>query len=155
MDAQKRIALTAHDAAKPSLVAWAFANERALAQHSLTATGNTGQLLVRETGLNVDLVRSGALGGEMEIGALMADGAVDILIFFTDPLTRQPHDIDPAPLWRLASLTQTAVAINEASADFLVRSELMRRPYRRPHSQEALPSAQRRLNARSDMEEID
>ena len=74
MDARKRIALSAHDATKTALVAWAFANARTLAPHHLTATGNTGQLLLQETDLAVDLVRSGALGGDMEIGALMADG---------------------------------------------------------------------------------
>ena len=152
MDIQKRIALSAHDAVKPALVAWAFANERNLSRHHLTATGNTGQLLLQETNLGVDLVRSGALGGDMELGAMIAEGAIDILIFFTDPVTRQPHDVDPAPIWRVATLAQTAVAINEASADFLIRSELMSRTYRRPHAQAALPSTRRRLDARKDVE---
>ncbi|ORE95447.1 methylglyoxal synthase [Acuticoccus yangtzensis] len=154
MDARKRIALTAHDAVKPALVAWAFANEAALAAHHLTATGNTGQLLMRETGLSLDLVRSCALGGDMELGAMIAEGAIDILIFFTDPVSRQPHDVDPAPLWRVATLSQTAVAINEASADFLIRSELMGRHYPRPHGQTALPSSRKRLGAQADIPEL-
>ncbi|RAI01200.1 methylglyoxal synthase [Acuticoccus sediminis] len=139
---------------KPSLAAWAFANERALAQHRLTATGNTGQLLMRETGLSIDLVRSGALGGDMELGAMIAEGNIDILILFADPVTRQPHDVDPSALLRVATLAQTAIAINEASADFLIRSELMSRIYRRPHAQAALPSARKRLSARSDVTEL-
>lgn len=148
MDGRKRIALTAHDAAKPALVAWAFANERTLLAHSITATGNTGRLLMAETRLVVDCVRSGALGGDFELGAMIAEGRVDVLVFFTDPLTRQPHDVDPAPLVRIAALTQTAIALNETTADFLVRSELMNRPYPRPGGRAALPSALRRIDDR-------
>ena len=151
MDVRKRIALTAHDAAKPALVAWAFANERTLSAHHITATGNTGRVLMEETRLVADCVRSGALGGDLELGALIAEGRIDVLVFFTDPLTRQPHDIDPAPLWRIAALTQTAVALNETTADFLVRSDLMSRPYPRPHGQTALPSTVRRIDNRRDV----
>ncbi len=154
MDIQKRIALSAHDAVKPAMVAWAFANEQVLSRHHLTATGNTGQLLLQETNLTVDLVRSGTLGGDMEIGAMIAEGAIDILIFFTDPVTRQPHDVDPAPIWRVATMAQTVVAINEATADFILRSELMSRTYRRPHAQTTLPSLRQRLGARKDVPEL-
>lgn len=151
MDDKKRIALSAHDAVKPALVAWAFANEDALAAHALTATGNTGQMLMRETRLTVDLLRSGPLGGDMELGALIAEGRVDLLILFTDPFTVKPHDLDPKPLLRIATLTQTAIAPNEATADFVIRSELMGRAYRRPRSAAALPARARRLNARKDV----
>jgi methylglyoxal synthase len=145
MDGKKRIALTAHDAAKPALVAWAFANERTLALHDLTATGNTGRVVMEGTRLTVDCLRSGVLGGDMELGVLIAEGRIDVLVFFTDPLTPKPHDVDPAPLLRLAALGQTAVAMNEATADFIVRSELLSRPYPRPRNQPALPPATQRL----------
>lgn len=151
MDGRKRIALSAHDGAKPSLVAWAFANERVLAEHELTATGNTGRMLMESTRLVVDCVRSGALGGDMELGALIAAGRIDVLVFFVDPLTRKLHDVDPAPLMRVAALTGTAAAFNEATADFIVRSDLITRPYLRPRSQPALPGAQARLEPRRDV----
>lgn len=151
MDEQKRIALTAHDAAKPQLAAWVFANERILSAQRLTATGNTGRLLMAQTDLRVDTLRSGALGGDMELGALLADGAVDILIFFTDPLTTKPHDVDPAPLLRVAAIAQTVVALNEATADFVIRSELLATTYRRPHGRTALPGVTRRIDDRRDV----
>lgn len=148
MDRAKRIALTAHDGAKTALAAWAFANAAILASHRLTATANTGRLVVEETGLTVDLVRAGTLGGDLELGALIADGRIDILLFFNDPLGRTLSDVDPMPLLRVATLTQTAVALNEATADFLVRSELMTSAYPRPQGPRALPSRQPRLHAR-------
>jgi methylglyoxal synthase len=148
MDGRKRIALTAHDGAKQALVAWVFANERTLALHDLTATGNTGRMLMEETRLQVDCLRSGVLGGDMELGVLIAEGRIDVLVFFLDPLTRQGHDIDPAPLLRLAALGQTAVAMNEATADFIIRSELLSRPYHRPRRQAALPPARQKIERR-------
>ncbi|MCF3935462.1 methylglyoxal synthase [Acuticoccus sp. M5D2P5] len=151
MEGQKRIAFCAHDAAKQPLAAWAFANEKSLTRHHLTATGNTGRLLMEQTRLQLDCLRSGVLGGDMELGALIAEGRIDILIFFTDPVTRQPHDIDPAPLLRVAALSETVVAINEASADFIIRSELIDRLYPRPHLVKALPAATQRLDKRRDV----
>ena len=151
MDDRKRIALTAHDGAKAALVAWAFANERALMQHELTATGNTGRLVMEGTRLVVDCVRSGPLGGDLELGALVASGQVDVLVFFVDPLTRKLHDIDPAPLLRVAALTGTAAAFNETTADFIVRSELIARAYPRPRQQPALPGMQQRIEPRRDV----
>ncbi|MEM0907075.1 MAG: methylglyoxal synthase [Pseudomonadota bacterium] len=151
MDGQKRIALVAHDAMKPTLSAWAFANERALQPHQLTATGNTGRAVMDATRLEVQCLRSGALGGDLEIGALIADGEVDILILFTDPLTRQPHDVDPAPLLRIANVAQIALAMTETTADFIVRSELMTRPYRRSHGAPALPPVQQRIDRKSEV----
>jgi methylglyoxal synthase len=151
MDGQKRIALSAHDALKPQLAAWAFTNDSTLARHRLTATGNTGRYLMTQTGLQVDCVRSGPLGGDMELGTLIAEGRIDILMFFVDPLTRRPHDVDPAPLWRIAAIGQTAVAMNEATADFLVRSELMAEPYPRTRAQPALRGSTQRLDRRKDV----
>lgn len=148
MDGKKRIALSAHDAAKPALVAWAFANERTLALHALTATGNTGRMIMEGTRLQVDCLRSGVLGGDMELGALIAEGRIDVLVVFIDPLTRKPHDIDPTPLLRLAALGQTAVAMNEATADFIIRSELLSQPYHRPRGQAALPPVTQRIEQR-------
>ncbi|MBJ3775517.1 methylglyoxal synthase [Acuticoccus sp. 2012] len=151
MDGQKRIALSAHDAAKPTLAAWAFANERALTAHRLTATGNTGRLLLAQTNLKADCLRSGALGGDMELGAMIAEGRIDLLILFTDPLTPKPHDLDPAPLVRVAAISQTVIALNEATADFILRSELMARPYPRPHAPPALPAVTQRIDARKGL----
>lgn len=148
MDGRKRIALTAHDGAKAALVAWCFANERTLALHELTATGNTGRMVMEGTRLSVDCLRSGVLGGDMELGALIAEGRIDVLVFFMDPLNRQPHDTDPMPLLRVAALGQTAVAMNEATADFIVRSELLVRPYHRPINQPALPPATQKIERR-------
>lgn len=147
MDIDKRIAFAAHDAMKPAFAAWAFANERALADHHLTATGNTGRLVMSQTRLSVDCLRAGALGGDLELGALIAEGRIDILVLFVDALTPKPHDIDPAPLLRIAALTQTVLATNEATADFLIRSELMGRSYHRTHSQPALAAATQRINS--------
>lgn len=136
---QKHIALTAHEGMRRALSAWVFANARILTDHRLTATGNAARLIAAETELAVEALRAGALGGDMELGALMAGGKVDILIFFADPLGRQSYDVDPAPLIRVATLSQTALALNEATADFLVRSELLGRPYHRPAGADALP----------------
>lgn len=151
MDRTKRIALSAHDGAKAELVAWAFANEKVLSAHALTATGNTARLLMAQTGLRVDSLRAGPLGGDMELGALVAEGRIDILVLFVDPLTRKPHDIDPAPIWRVAALSQTVVAMNEATADFVLRCELMDEPYHRPHGRPALPGVTHRLRDRRDV----
>lgn len=151
MDGQKRIAFLAHDALKPTLGAWAFANERALAVHELTATGNTGRAVMEATRLEVTCLRAGTLGGDLELGALIADGRVDILIAFTDPLSAQPHDIDIAPLLRIANITQIAVALTETTADFIIRSELLTRPYARSGAPPALPAAQQKIDKRREV----
>lgn len=151
MDGRKRIALTAHNGAKPALVAWAFANERILMAHDLTATGSTGRLVMEGTRLVVDCVRSGPLGGDAELGALIAESRIDLLVFFIDPLTRQMHDVDPAPLMRLAALTGIVAAFNETTADFIIRSELIARPYPMGRAQPALPNVQQRIEPRRDV----
>ncbi|XWN29470.1 MAG: methylglyoxal synthase [Devosia sp.] len=148
MDDAKRIALVAHDAAKATMAAWAFANERVLKDHQVYATGNTGRLLLSETGLDVTCLRSGPLGGDLELGAMIAEGRIDILFMFVDPLTPKPHDVDPHPLLRIATLAQTAVATNEATADFIIRSDLLSRPYHRVHGLKALTASTQRIDSR-------
>lgn len=145
MDGQKRIALSAHDAMKSALTAWVFANERVLAPHALTATATMAQLISAETALRPTALYAGALGGDMQIGAMMAEGRLDVVVFFIDPLSAKPFDVDPAPLIRVATLSQTALALNEASADFLARSELLARSYHRPQGYHGLPRTLRKL----------
>jgi len=151
MDGQKRIAFLAHDAVKPTLGAWAFANERALSPHQLTATGNTGRAIMDATRLEVTCLRAGTLGGDLELGALIADEQIDILIAFTDPISAQPHDIDVGPLLRIANIAQIAVALTETTADFLIRSELMTRPYARTGARPALPAMQQKIDKRHEV----
>ena len=145
MNGLKRIAFSAHDALKPALSAWAFANETALRPHSLTATGNTARAIMDTTRLTVDSLKAGVLGGDLELGALIAEGRVDVAFLFADPLTRQPHDVDHGPILRVAAISQTVVALNEATADFLLRSALFDGPYHRPHGGRPLPSVPTQL----------
>jgi len=127
----RRIALIAHDNKKADLREWAKFNSMLLAGHYLCATGTTGLLLSSELDLPVDRVMSGPLGGDQQIGARIADGAIDLLIFFWDPLEPQPHDPDVKALLRLAMVWNIPVACNRASADFLISSPLMNQGYRR------------------------
>jgi methylglyoxal synthase len=128
---RRTIALIAHDNKKGDLAEWARFNRAALSQHDLVATGTTGQLLVDELGLPVTCMRSGPLGGDQQIGARIADGDVDILIFFWDPLEPHPHDPDVKALLRLAVAWNIPVACNRASADFVISSPLFARRYDR------------------------
>jgi methylglyoxal synthase len=128
---RRRIALIAHDNKKNDIAEWARFNRTLLAQHDLCATGTTGQLLRGELGLPVTCLRSGPLGGDQQIGARIAEGQVDILIFFWDPLEPHPHDPDVKALLRLAVAWNIPVACNRASADFMISSPLFRRPYER------------------------
>jgi methylglyoxal synthase len=144
-----RIALIAHDNKKADITDWARFNRAVLAQHELVATGTTGELLIRELGLEVTCLRSGPLGGDQQIGARIAEGEVDLLIFFWDPLEPQPHDPDVKALLRLAVLWNIPVACNRASADFLISSPLLGRGYDRQlpdfseHDARPLPAATR------------
>ena len=129
--AQKRIALVAHDARKEALIAWVSKNDRLLSRHFLCGTGTTAKLITAETGLPVKAYRSGPLGGDQKIGALIADLDIDFLIFFWDPLTSQPHDPDVKALLRIAVLYNIPVAMNKSTADFLLSSVLMDHDYPR------------------------
>lgn len=126
-----RIALIAHDNKKADITGWARFNRAILAQHDLIATGTTGALLSRELDLPVACLRSGPLGGDQQMGARIAEGEVDLLIFFWDPLEPQPHDPDVKALLRLAVVWNIPVACNRASADFLISSPLLGREYDR------------------------
>lgn len=125
----KRIALSAHDNKKPDLAEWALFNREFLADHELVATGTTGMVIEEKLGLKVTWVRSGPLGGDQQIGAMIAEGRVDLLVFFADPLQPMPHDPDVKALLRLAMVWNIPVACNRASADFIVSSSLMSGPY--------------------------
>ena len=118
----KTIALVAHDEKKDALVAWAKAHEADLAPHRLFATGTTGGRLQNETGLSVTPLKSGPLGGDAQLGAMIAEEDLDALVFFIDPLSAMPHDVDVKSLIRLAILYDTLLAVNEATATGIIRS---------------------------------
>lgn len=128
---RKTIALVAHDNCKTDLVEWAEFNRDDLSAHRLIATGTTGNILEHELGLHVERLQSGPLGGDMQIGALIAEQTIDAMVFFWDPLEAQPHDPDVKALLRVAVVWNIPVACNRASADFMVSSPLMAGSYRR------------------------
>ncbi len=123
---QSVIALVAHDAKKQNLVEWVRYNEGTLREHKLYATRSTGLEIKKSTGLEVNLLLSGPHGGDAQIGALIAEGNIDILIFLWDPLTPQPHDVDVKTLLRLAVLHNIPMACNRATADFLISSPMFK-----------------------------
>jgi methylglyoxal synthase len=128
---RKRLALVAHDDRKADLLEWARFNREVLAGHELFATGTTGRLVEERLGLPVTKLKSGPLGGDQQIGAMIADGALDCLVFFWDPMQPLPHDSDVKALLRIAALWNVPLACNRASADFLISSPLMAAPYQR------------------------
>lgn len=141
MGLRKNIALIAHDNRKQDLVEWARFNRELLAVHDLSATGTTGALLARELDLDISRVRSGPLGGDQQVGARIAEGALDVLIFFWDPLEPHPHDVDVKALLRIAAVYNIPVACNRASADFIISSPLLGLPYRRQMADHEKPES--------------
>jgi methylglyoxal synthase len=132
MTRRKRIALIAHDNCKAEMLEWARFNRGTLSGHELWATGTTGALLTNELGLEVNRFFSGPLGGDQQVGAAIAEGKIDFLIFFWDPLEPQPHDVDVKALLRIAVVCNVPTACNRATADFILSSPLTAEEYQRP-----------------------
>ncbi|MDR2454194.1 MAG: methylglyoxal synthase [Bifidobacteriaceae bacterium] len=129
---RRRIALVAHDNKKHELLKWVEFNRSALACHELWATGTTGTMLEFELGLEVNRLLSGPVGGDQQVGAMIAEDRIDMLLFFWDPLEPQPHDPDVKALLRLAALWNTPAACNSATADMMITSPLFASDYRWP-----------------------
>lgn len=128
---RKNIALIAHDNRKKDLLEWVKFNKGSLKQHNLFATGTTGLLINRETGLEVTRFRSGPLGGDQQVGAKIAEGQIDFMIFLWDPMEPHPHDVDVKALLRLSVVWNIPFACNRSTADFLISSPLMGEEYER------------------------
>lgn len=122
---KKNIALIAHDNKKKELIEWCIEHIAILEKHELCGTGTTASLVSKKTGLEVNGYNSGPLGGDQQIGSRIVDGSVDLLIFFSDPLTAQPHDPDVKALLRIAQLYDIPIAHNRSSADFIITSKYM------------------------------
>ena len=120
----RSIALVAHDHKKDDLLEWARYNKQLLSRHRLSATRSTGLLIEKELGLTVKKFMSGPIGGDQQIGASIAEGDIDMLVFFWDPLEPQPHDPDVKALLRVATLWNVGIAVNRASADLMISSPL-------------------------------
>jgi methylglyoxal synthase len=121
---KRSIGLVAHDNRKDDLVEWVDFNKGTLSLHDLYATGNTGQRIMDKTGLKITLLKGGPYGGDMELGALIANDKLDYLIFFWDPLQAHPHDVDVKALLRIAVLYNVPTACNRATADLIISSPL-------------------------------
>ena len=126
---QKNIALIAHDSKKHEMIDWCEANKGILKGHFLCGTGTTARMITEATGLPVKGYNSGPLGGDQQIGARIVEGRVDFVIFFSDPLTAQPHDPDVKALLRIAQVYDIPIANNKATADFLITSKYMAEEY--------------------------
>ncbi len=131
MEKQKHIALIAHDNRKEDLIEWVKLNRDKLGKHFLCGTGTTAKLISEAVHLPVRAFNSGPLGGDQQIGSRIAEGGIDFMIFFWDPLSAQPHDPDVKALLRIAVLYDIPVANNKATADFLLSSPLMEEEYER------------------------
>ena len=126
---EKKIALIAHDNKKKDLIEWATYNKKALAKHKLVATGTTGKLIEEALDRKITKVLSGPLGGDQQIGAMIASGDIDMVFFFFDPMEAQPHDTDIKALLRLAAVWNVPMACDRATADFMLTSPLMHETY--------------------------
>ena len=122
---KKTIALIAHDSKKAEIVEWSSKNKAILEKFNLCGTGTTAKRISEATGLNVKGYLSGPLGGDQQIGALIAEGKIDFVLFLCDPLTAQPHDPDVKALLRIANVYNVAIATNVATADLVVSSNLI------------------------------
>ncbi len=137
MEVSKRIALVAHDNCKNDLLEWVEWNWKLLLEHKLICTGTTGHLVENAIltkigkGESLDIVKlkSGPLGGDQQLGAMIAEGNIDILIFFWDPMQPHPHDVDVKALLRISVLYNVPTACNKSTADFLISSSLMTEKY--------------------------
>ena len=128
---QKNIALIAHDSKKHEIIEWCDANKEILKHHFLCGTGTTARMITEATGLPVKGYNSGPLGGDQQVGAKIVEGRVDFVVFFSDPLTAQPHDPDVKALLRIAVVYDIPIANNLATADFMLNSRYMSEPYAR------------------------
>ena len=126
---KKNIALIAHNNKKADLIEWCEHNKDILTQHFLCVTGTTARMITDKTGLPVKGYNSGPLGGDQQIGAKIVEGRIDFVVFFSDPLTAQPHDPDVKALLRIAQVYDIPIANNRASADFMIHSEFMNEEY--------------------------
>lgn len=126
----RRIALVAHDGKKPELIDWARHNRRILQNTRIVATSTTGKILEKELEMPIEKLLSGPLGGDQQLGAMIAEHKIDLLVFFWDPLSSQPHDPDVKALLRLTQVWNVPVASNRATADYLISSPLFRENYK-------------------------
>jgi len=136
MKKQKSIALVAHDNRKKDLIEWVRFNKKKLRAHYITCTGTTGALVEEELNkdtlghpLMVKKMKSGPLGGDQQLGAMIAEGKIDVMVFFWDPMSAQPHDVDVKALLRLTVLYNVVTASNRATADFIISSHLFDEDY--------------------------
>ena len=142
--AAKKVALVAHDNMKADLITWCLRYQQQLSAHTLYATGTTGAKISQQTELTVNKLISGPLGGDQQIGAMITEGDVDLMIFFWVPLEAQPHDPDVKALLRLAAVWNIPVACNQASADFIINSPLFSNSY-----EKSIPDYQSYLSKRT------
>lgn len=124
MNVMKRIALVAHDERKQDLLEWVRFNSSKLSAHEIYATGTSGKIIAENCQLHVTRLKSGPMGGDQQIGAMIANFELDILVFFWDPMTAHPHDVDVKALLRMAVLYNVAIACNRVTADYLISSHL-------------------------------
>jgi len=140
MEKKKRIALVAHDNRKKDLIEWVDWNREILCKHELICTGTTGKLVEnilnneqtdkRDEIITIKKLKSGPLGGDQQLGAMISESQIDILIFFWDPMEQQPHDVDVKALLRIAVLYNITTASNRATADFIISSRLFNEAYK-------------------------